>query len=209
LNGVQLGQIIAFGGGRGLGPVERSTLQLFSGGLAMVVNSVFLTERIQRLAHTDELTSLPNRRYTLERLRHEVERVERTGSSLAIAMLDVDHFKAVNDTYGHPIGDTVLGRVARALGGAVRTVDLVGRWGGEEFLAVLPFATPVGAQVVAERLRRVVEALSPTDGGPDKVTTSVGVAAFGAGDSAASLISRADAALYEAKNAGRNQTLFR
>jgi diguanylate cyclase (GGDEF)-like protein/PAS domain S-box-containing protein len=156
--------------------------------------------RAIRLADTDSLTGLASRRRSLAVLDQAVA----TGEPLALAIFDIDHFKSVNDRFGHPAGDAVLRRVARAASHAVRPTDMVGRLGGEEFVVILPGANAATALAVAETLRRAIA--TSADGietGPP-VTASLGVATLVPGGSAASLLGEADRALYEAKNAGRN-----
>jgi diguanylate cyclase (GGDEF)-like protein len=165
----------------------------------------------ERLSFTDPLTGLFNRRYLENRLQQEVSRARRDRSWLSCLMLDVDHFKAVNDRYGHPAGDAVLQGVARALQAGVRNFDTVTRYGGEEFAVILPGADLEGACVAAEGLRQAVGGLRiGVDGVPNSVavTISVGVASFhGAAVGEPALVERSDAALLEAKRAGRNRVV--
>jgi two-component system, cell cycle response regulator len=164
--------------------------------------------RLEALATTDAVTQLLNRRALVDRLTHELERARRYTTPLALLMVDLDHFKDINDTHGHLVGDEALREVARLLQGAVRTVDLVGRYGGEEFVIVLPETNPEGAVAFAERLR---EKVAHHDFASEilpslKITVSIGVAAFPAPtiDSVDDLFARSDEALYRAKAAGRN-----
>jgi len=143
----------------------------------------------------------------------EVERAVRTHSPLAVALVDIDHFKLVNDTYGHLVGDRVLRAVTDALRGQLRGYDLAGRFGGEEFILLLPQASETDARTVAERLRKHVAGMAtPIDDEPDcltfvRLTISVGVAALdGASRELTDLMAAADAALYYAKETGRNKT---
>ncbi|SFP93247.1 sensor domain-containing diguanylate cyclase [Sphingomonas rubra] len=157
-----------------------------------------------QLADTDALTGLASRRRSLAQLDEAVAAAARGGEPLALAIFDIDHFKSVNDRFGHPAGDAVLRRVARAASHAVRPTDLVGRLGGEEFVVVLPGANAATALTVAEALRRAIAASADgVEAGPP-VTASIGIATLVPGGSAASLLGEADRALYEAKNAGRN-----
>lgn len=163
---------------------------------------------LDRMSRTDALTGLCNRRHLEERLNEFVSLGRRHGEDLAAAMIDLDHFKRVNDAAGHPAGDAVLQVAAERLRDILRAEDVLGRWGGEEFLALLPRTDAAGAQLAAERMRQAV-ADSPIplpEGGEIQVTASIGAAA-GIGDRAADLISRADVALYEAKAAGRNRVV--
>lgn len=169
-------------------------------------------EQAESLSATDELTGLPNRRAFLRALHREVERARRAGDAVAVGLLDVDHFKAVNDRFGHPVGDRVLAQVARRLSGALRETDLVARFGGEEFavlLTGLQDGTAAEALSVLERARTAVGG-RPLALGPGLpcpvVTISGGVAVLPQdGLDGATLVHKADAALYAAKAAGRNQ----
>lgn len=155
--------------------------------------------RLEELAITDGLTGLHNHRHFQERLRRDLEIARRAGRPLSIVMFDVDHFKAYNDTYGHPAGDEVLRRVAEALRHEARAADLVARYGGEEFVVAMPDADRDAAHAAAERIRRHVLA-------EGVVTISGGIATFPAdGDDAEALIERADRALYRAKREGRDR----
>ncbi|HEY2407989.1 MAG TPA: diguanylate cyclase [Polyangiaceae bacterium] len=168
-------------------------------------------ETLRFEAMHDSLTQLLNRRATLEQLERELVRSARRGSPLTVIMGDLDHFKAINDTYGHAIGDAVLRETARRLKLAVRAYDTVGRLGGEEFIAVLPDCDATVGQAVAARLcRQIGETLIATPSGAVPVTISIGVAASDqrAGTTGAELIRAADTALYKAKHAGRNQSML-
>ncbi|WP_432694986.1 diguanylate cyclase [Marinobacterium sp. YM272] len=158
---------------------------------------------LARLSTTDMLTGLNNRANIEHLLEKEVHRFERYGSCCAVIMMDVDHFKAVNDTCGHAVGDEVLRRVGSLLGQSTRRSDHAGRWGGEEFLVVCANTSLEGARQLAENLRaRIATAAFPVVG---EKTCSFGVAAIRPGDSPRELLGRADAALYRAKHAGRNR----
>jgi two-component system cell cycle response regulator len=166
--------------------------------------------RLEMLARTDPLTQLHNRRSLIERLSEEVERVRRYGLMLSVLMIDIDHFKAVNDTYGHLVGDEVLRGVARVLQREARTVDVVARYGGEEFVLVLPETGEDGATALAERIRQRV-AEQPLLRGEQidwvRVTVSIGTATMPSprAHSPETLIAAADEALYRAKSQGRNR----
>ncbi|SHM12015.1 diguanylate cyclase [Rhizobacter sp. OV335] len=165
-------------------------------------------DQLETLATTDPLTGALNRRAIAARGGVELKRVGRTAASFSVLLLDIDLFKRVNDEHGHPAGDRVLQAVSRACQGALRELDVFGRWGGEEFVALLPDTDHDGAVAAAERLRVAIEALSVEDdvGRPIRPTVSVGVAVvLPAGDSLEALLSRADTALYVAKAAGRNR----
>jgi diguanylate cyclase (GGDEF)-like protein len=155
--------------------------------------------RAEFLANTDELTGLSNRRPVLKRL----EKLSSTAPYI-VAIADLDHFKRLNDTYGHECGDRVLAAVGRRLRESVRSVDSVGRWGGEEFILVMEQSTLADATETVERLRaRVAEPL-PCDGHTHAITVSVGLTDAQPDGTASRALQRADAALYEAKAAGRN-----
>jgi two-component system cell cycle response regulator len=161
--------------------------------------------RLAQQALTDELTGLANRRHGARQLERVIALGVRHGHVLALARVDVDHFKEINDTHGHESGDQVLAEVARRLAAAVRGGDELARWGGDEFVAILPDTDKVGALRAAERLRSAVAA-APIDaaGARLDVTVSVGWAHW-AGDTPDDLLARADRALYRAKDAGRDQ----
>ncbi|MBX3161550.1 MAG: GGDEF domain-containing protein [Deltaproteobacteria bacterium] len=163
--------------------------------------------RLHRVAVTDPLTGAYNREFLLARLPQEIEAAVDRNHPLSVAMVDVDHFKAVNDQYGHGIGDLVLAEVARRLRGAIRAGDILVRYGGEEFLAVLPKADAGRAWEVGERMRqRVCErSFSVGDGLALILRISIGIAQWRSGENMPHLIERADVALYGAKDRGRNR----
>ena len=164
--------------------------------------------RIEHLAIRDVLTAVFNRRYLMDALEREHSRAERTGARLCVCMLDLDHFKAVNDTYGHQAGDIVLAHFARLAGFGLRAADVFGRYGGEEFLLVLPDTGAEGAVAAAERIRmRLEQSVCPVVPPGHAITVTVGVACLAAGESAATLVDRADKALYVGKKAGRNRVV--
>jgi two-component system chemotaxis response regulator CheY len=168
-------------------------------------------QQMETLAMQDGLTGLLNRRAIEAQARAELSRAERQGAPLSLVLLDIDHFKAVNDRYGHDVGDQALRHVAQVLAAYVRTYDWAGRWGGEEFLVLFPGAEPSGAVIAADRIRTAI-AESPLrleDGVTVTLTISLGVAALSgppAGPaSLTELVRRADEALYRAKHEGRNR----
>lgn len=168
-----------------------------------------LFEQTERLATTDGLTGLTNHRTFQVRLEEHVAQARRYGKRLSLILCDIDHFKAVNDTYGHPVGDVVLKGVARTLLGEARETDVVARYGGEEFAVVMPETDAAGALVIAERIRKRVKELAfRTERGPLSVTLSLGIASF-PDDAAekAELVERADACLYHAKRNGRDRSV--
>ncbi|WP_081696687.1 diguanylate cyclase [Megalodesulfovibrio gigas] len=160
-------------------------------------------EELERRSQTDTLTSLPNRTRIDELFLTECSRGERYGRPFSVIMLDIDNFKRVNDEFGHQMGDKVLVATARAARDAVRTVDTLGRWGGEEFLVLCPETPEDMAVQVAERIRQVIAATAMGTGTPQ--TISAGVASLLPGDTPDALLQRADAALYQAKRLGRNR----
>lgn len=162
-------------------------------------------QRLAALATYDDLTGLWNRRQIDRMLEAAVNHAERQGSALCVAMADVDHFKRVNDRHGHGVGDEVLKAVAGTLAGSVRAGDEVGRFGGEEFVLLLPATTMAQATALVDRLRDRLEALQSLPAGEPPVTASFGVAAWRAAESAGDLVRRADQALYRAKSRGRNR----
>lgn len=159
-----------------------------------------MVEKLAELTVTDELTALPNRRLLRQRLEEETMRSARSGRPFALLMVDLDHFKEVNDRHGHQVGDSVLRECAATLRECLRGSDVVARYGGEEFCVLLPDTSARGARLVAERLRQAVAGLSAP-----VPTVSVGVATSEQGGSAEDLIRHADEALYQAKSAGRNR----
>ena len=169
------------------------------------------TAELERLCNTDPLTGLANRRSLREALDAELTRSARYGRTLSFAMLDVDRFKHLNDSYGHPAGDHVLIRLGALLSESVRKNDIVGRYGGEEIAMVLPETGLHGAGILAERIRRSIsEQRFMWEGELLNVTASIGVATIGVGqaETADALIRAADRALYRAKTAGRDRVVL-
>lgn len=166
--------------------------------------AVRLAAEAQKIANTDVLTGLPNRRCTFARLDAMIDRAHNSSRALAAIMFDIDHFKQVNDTYGHQVGDNVLIKVAELARSQTRSEDVVGRIGGEEFVWLLPGVPPKEVSRLAERLRQAIEK-GTRDSEHPHVTASIGMAMFTPNDTVETLLARADAALYEAKDGGRNQ----
>lgn len=166
-------------------------------------------EKIERIATFDELTGLYSRRVITEIAAKEQKRSDRRGSGLCIAMVDADHFKRFNDLYGHPGGDRVLRMVSETLLRTLRATEHVGRYGGEEFMVVLPETTREHATIPLERLRKEVSS-TPIEGIPpqERVTVSIGVAEYRRGEDLHATVGRADAALYEAKRSGRDRVVW-
>lgn len=193
-----------------LSPQQRELLEvLCNQASASLANAKFHAE-IERLAISDGLTGLFNHRHFQERLTQEMRRLERLTGSLAVLILDIDYFKRVNDTYGHPVGDAVLKGVADIISTTIREIDIAARYGGEEFAIILPGTEARGAMKMAERLRKtIMEEKYSGEGDTFRVTVSIGVSAYPDGvKSKEELIDRADKALYHAKRAGRNQCML-
>jgi diguanylate cyclase (GGDEF)-like protein len=168
-----------------------------------------LVEESQRLATTDSLTTLMNRRAFVGTLQREIARSGRYGQELSLLLLDVDHFKQINDRLGHNTGDVVLAALGRNLHAQIRTSDIAARWGGEEFVVALTCTDAEGAACFGERLRASIEALVILDSKDERVpvTVSIGTACYAANESFDSLLERADRAMYVAKSAGRNRVV--
>jgi diguanylate cyclase (GGDEF)-like protein len=173
--------------------------------LAMALRNARLFEEIREQARTDGLTSLLNYREFYTRLEQEVHRAERYGRPLALAMLDLDNFKAINDRWGHPVGDRVLAELARAVRSRIRQEDIVARYGGDELALLLPETPLEGARAAAERVVTAVRALR-IEGHPDiRLTMSVGIAAFERRMTLTEFVDAADRALYRAKHSGKDR----
>jgi diguanylate cyclase (GGDEF)-like protein len=164
---------------------------------------------IRRLATTDGLTGLNNHRIFQQKLTGELKRSERHNAPLSLLLIDIDYFKKVNDTYGHPVGDLVLKGVSKILQRVLRDIDIAARYGGEEFVVILPGTDSIGAKNIAERLRKTIMAETFTsDGRNVKITTSIGIASVPAeARTKEELIEKTDQALYHAKHNGRNQSV--
>ena len=165
--------------------------------------------RIQELASQDDLSGAFTRRHFMELLRDERERSQRTQQPYSVALFDLDHFKSINDRFGHAAGDAVLGHFCTLVHAHMRVTDRFARWGGEEFVLLMPVTTPVGsASLAVERIRSAVAShdwSAASELAADlRVTVSAGVATSVHGESVEALIARADVALYQAKKAGRN-----
>lgn len=193
-------------------PVELLMHSIMSGGRDIIVaiarditeRKVF-EDKLKHLSTTDELTQALNRRKYLEIMDREVERVKRHAAPLSILIFDIDYFKAVNDTYGHDVGDDILKAVAELVRDNVRKVDYFVRWGGEEFVVIIPDTELYKAIIFAEKLRvRMEEHVFDKVG---SITVSVGVSTYEKDDTQETLIKRADRALYQAKQTGRNKVV--
>jgi diguanylate cyclase (GGDEF)-like protein len=161
-------------------------------------------DRIEQLAVRDPLTGSYNRRFLMECLAGERSRAERLATAFSVCILDLDHFKAINDSLGHAAGDAVLKRLPILAATGLRAIDVFGRFGGEEFLLILPGTLLEGAQAAAERVRRAIEAARFPGLGERRVTATFGVAQYAKGEDVAALLARADGALYAGKARGRN-----
>jgi diguanylate cyclase (GGDEF)-like protein len=168
-----------------------------------------LSHELEMMASTDPLTRIYNRRVFREWCEREYERSRRSGSAFSLLMMDLDHFKEINDRYGHKGGDDVLCAVVETMQDSVRGIDILGRWGGEEFVALLPGTTMESALIVAQRVRANIEKLMLESGeGAMRMTISLGVATLrGREDELDAIFLRADQALYLAKESGRNRVL--
>jgi diguanylate cyclase (GGDEF)-like protein len=173
---------------------DEELLRLLSAEAAVTIHRTALLDRLWASARTDPLTGLPNRRVWEEDLARELARADRHGGGLCLVMLDLDRFKAFNDAQGHPAGDRLLVATAAAWRRLMRETDTLARYGGEEFAILLPHSDLAGAEAVVERLLAAV---------PLGQTASAGIAVWDGAESAEELLARADAALYEAKHAGR------
>jgi len=164
-------------------------------------------ERLQEIAYIDPLTGLPNRRLLEQTLESRAQEFQRYGWRFGVAFIDIDRFKRVNDQVGHAAGDAVLGMVARSLSSGSRASDMVGRWGGEEFLVVLPHAGLEEVERASERMRALVQHSHLLfEGHRVSVTVSIGAAAARPGENYEQLVERADQAMYESKRLGRNRS---
>lgn len=189
---------------------NRNTLTLIGNDLAVVVKLMLLYEENERLSITDGLTKVYNRRYFNTQIEKEFEKAKRYNSKLALIMLDIDHFKLLNDNYGHQQGDMILIHLGRILKDNVRNIDLIVRYGGEEFAILMSGANKKEGAIVAEKLRKKIEAYPfpalQKGAEPLKVTISLGVAEYSAEmNSTDDLIKSADSVLYKAKEDGRNR----
>jgi len=189
-------------------PQARAVLNATMPGLAVALNNALNHENLQRVAAMDPLTGVYNRRFGLQRLTEEFGRSSRSGDPLGLLMLDLDHFKAVNDTYGHLVGDRVLQTVVRAARQVLREGDVLLRYGGEEFLIVLPGAGRDDLMQMAERVRRAVAEAEVTEAG-QRIPVTVSIGGSGLPDNNATkpqdLIVVADAAMYSSKESGRDR----
>jgi diguanylate cyclase (GGDEF)-like protein len=207
--GVILGALI-LASSTGFTDEVKSRLDLFGQSMALAFNNALTHSRLQQLAAVDPLTSVYNRRFGMSRLREEFSRAVRMTYPLGVMMFDVDNFKKVNDTYGHLVGDRVLMQVTKTALKVLREGDVIIRYGGDEFLVILPAASKENAYDVGERLRRMVEEKAVREGDQMiRFTVSAGMTSYPElqVESVQDLIKRADEALYSAKESGRNQVI--
>lgn len=200
-------KIIGYLIGEGVKKEDEEKFHILAHQFMLGIKRAVLYERVQELAITDSLTRLFTRRYWFVRFNEELERSEKFGYKLSCLMLDVDHFKHYNDHYGHMVGEVILKEVASIIKENIRQIDLVGRYGGEEFCVFLTETDIDDASFVAERIRKTIEneVIRAYDEAI-KITISIGISVFPKnGRGSAELISRADEALYQAKNTGRNK----
>lgn len=185
----------------------RALLQLVARELGGPVRMAALVEESERMASTDVLTGLMNRRSFTRIMAGELERANRYGHALSLALIDIDHFKTINDTYGHAAGDAVLAALGALLGqGTLRSSDLAARWGGEEFVIAYVSTTVAGAEIAAERLRASIEALVVEfEGVRIPITASLGLTNLAPRESFTDFVDRADRAMYRSKSGGRNR----
>jgi diguanylate cyclase (GGDEF)-like protein len=202
---IDFGALILFG--EAFSEDDRVTAASLASQAVVALDNARLHRIVAKQARIDGLTGLANRRQFEYQLAAELARLERFGGSLAIVLADLDDFKDVNDRFGHPAGDAVLREFARTLEERIRDIDVAARWGGEEFVLLLPGTDLAGAARVAERVRGALEerVVVSADGDPIRITASFGIAAYPDARSAEDLLEKADAALYQAKWAGKNR----
>jgi diguanylate cyclase (GGDEF)-like protein len=181
-----------------LDPELEQVVSLLAAEASIAIERTKLLARLEQAARTDDLTGLPNRRAWDEHLARELARARRVGTSLCVAMLDLDHFKEYNDLHGHQGGDRFLKEAAAAWQSRIRDTDLIARYGGEEFAVALLDCDLAAAAEMVDEMREQT---------PEGESTSAGVAAWDGSEGEAELVARADAALYEAKRAGRDQVV--
>ncbi|CAN5630995.1 hypothetical protein BH10ACI4_BH10ACI4_29940 [soil metagenome] len=215
--------LAAFGGSQGRQFVHNTSTLIYAVYVAIAMGIAFgffwmttaiLSHDLELMASTDPLTRVYNRRYFLQWCEKERARTQRTRTGFSILMVDIDHFKRINDAFGHTAGDAVICAVVERMQDAVRGIDVLGRWGGEEFVVLLPGASAVSAVMVAQRVRKNVEKIilsetlstHPEHSQITGVTVSIGVSGYqGVEDEIPNILERADRALYEAKASGRNR----
>ncbi|HLF17962.1 MAG TPA: GGDEF domain-containing protein [Candidatus Omnitrophota bacterium] len=192
---------------KGVSEDEKEKMAILATQFSLALRRVKLYQEIEQIAITDSLTEVRTRRYTMERLQEEMNRSKSQHLNLAVLMVDVDHFKKINDTYGHLTGDQVLSEIGRIIKENLREIDIAGRYGGEEFCVVLPDTSAQGAQFAAERIRQATEkALIKAYDTQLQTSVSIGISQFPKdGTKLSELVDKADWALYRAKKQGRNR----
>lgn len=195
-----------------LGTLTKEEMEVYNDGLSLGMHNALIHDKLQKIAILDPLTNIYNRRFGTERLKEEFSKAVRFDIPLALMMFDIDHFKVVNDTYGHIVGDKVLANIAQLLKINLRIGDVLIRFGGEEFLAILPATKLEGLKVVSEKVRTMVEKSYIIHNDQEiKVTISIGATSFPERDvnNVDELLKQADNNLYEAKDAGRNRVVIK
>ncbi|OGX26375.1 MAG: hypothetical protein A3D10_08110 [Omnitrophica WOR_2 bacterium RIFCSPHIGHO2_02_FULL_48_11] len=200
-------QLLGFLTVEGLEESERDKVAILGHQLALALRRIKLYEEVERLALTDSLTEVHTRRYFMERFEEELKRAHNRKTPLSLLMIDVDYFKRFNDQYGHMVGDQILHKIGMIIKENIRGIDIVGRYGGEEFVVVLPDTDRKGAGFVAERIRSATEATQiQAYDTVVSVTISIGLTVFpDDAESLSQLIEKADQSLYQAKSTGRNR----
>ncbi len=202
--------VVVLAASKPFGEISLHFLDLVNASLAVAFRNSLTYDQLQQLAANDSLTGMYNRRFGMARLQEEYGRAMRSGSPIGLCLFDLDHFKQVNDTYGHPLGDRVLVHVSKLIRGVLREGDVALRYGGEEFLIVLPGASLTDSFQISERIRRVVEETVFQHGSQNVgLTISGGASSWPDYDasSADALVRKADEALYRAKESGRNRII--
>jgi diguanylate cyclase (GGDEF)-like protein len=193
------------------GPFDEDELRFFALAALAAAGIVGRAEVLEKLIFIDKLTGLYNRAYFDDQIEREIERANRSNTSVALLMADLDHFKRINDSFGHQAGDFALAHVASLIRANIRQIDVAARYGGEEFAVLLPSTRLRQGLTVADQIRRAVmsKELKKKSTGEvlGRVTISIGVATLGEEDNGHSLFDRADACLYAAKRAGRNRVI--
>lgn len=195
--------------GQSFNDQERSIFHRFCSHIALTIEKIGLFNEIKMLSIHDGLTGVYNHAYVVGELENEVERSKRFGTRFSVILFDIDDFKFINDTHGHLAGDYVLKIITRAMKENLRTIDTIGRYGGEEFLLILPQTDADRGGMVAERLRKAVEtAIIEYEGSRISTTVSGGIASYIKGIEAKDIIKKADDNLYQAKRSGKNRTYY-